>query len=258
MAAAETFLTYYRSDAGSGFLLGQVRWLAAAAVLLFVLFGATDLDRAATRLAFDDALRLFPLTENWWLKNVLHDGARTVSALAAFALLGGASAGWLLPRWLPRVHAHRQALAYVTVAAFGAAALVGVLKHFSGHACPWDLVDFGGTVAYSHLFAGGSKAATVTGCFPAAHPLTGYAWLGVALVLYPTRRRAAWRWWLCTFALGTLFGVVQIARGAHLLSHVLWSAWVVWAAQLALLGAWRYAPQRTSATERATDARAPA
>lgn len=256
--ASENFLTYYRSEAGTRFLVGQVRALAAVAVLLFALFASTDLDRAVTRLAFDDAQRLFPLTGEWWLKNVLHDGARAVSALCGLALLVATVGGWLLPRWLASLYACRQALTYVTIAAFGAATLVGVLKHFSSHACPWDLVDFGGTVVYRHLFAASSKAAAVTGCFPAAHPLSGYAWMAVALVLYPTWRRTALRWWLAAFALGTLFGVVQILRGAHLLSHVLWSGWIVWAAQLALLAVWRWVPLRARATDRATNAGAPA
>jgi membrane-associated PAP2 superfamily phosphatase len=29
---------------------------------------------------------------------------------------------------------------------------------------------------------------------------------------------------------------VQIARGAHFVSHVLWSAWIVWGVNVALLG----------------------
>jgi len=72
--------------------------------------------------------------------------------------------------------------------------------------------------------------------FPAAHPLAGYAWLAVGFALYPLARRRAWQAWAAAFAFGTLFGAVQIARGAHFLSHVLWSAWIVWGVNLALLG----------------------
>ena len=70
----------------------------------------------------------------------------------------------------------------------------------------------------------------------AAHPLAGYAWLAVGFGLYPIARRRAWQAWAVALALGTLFGGVQIARGAHFPSHVLWSAWIVWGVNVALLG----------------------
>jgi membrane-associated PAP2 superfamily phosphatase len=125
-----------------------------------------------------------------------------------------------------------------------AAVLVGTFKHFSSHACPWDLAIFGGSAAYHALFGMDAAVPNVDGCFPAAHPLAGYAWLAVGFALYPLSRRRAWQAWLAAFALGTLFGVVQIARGAHFLSHVLWSAWVVWAVNVALLASTPYWPSR--------------
>jgi membrane-associated PAP2 superfamily phosphatase len=74
------------------------------------------------------------------------------------------------------------------------------------------------------------------GCLPAAHPLTGFVWLCVGFVLYPSARTQALRAWSLAFALGAVFGLVQIARGAHFVSHVLWCAWVVWCVNIAILG----------------------
>ena len=95
---------------------------------------------------------------------------------------------------------------------------------------------FGGSAAYHSLLGVHARAPNIDGCFPAAHPLAGYAWLAVGFALYPLARRRAWQAWAAAFAFGTLFGAVQIARGAHFLSHVLWSAWIVWGVNLALLG----------------------
>ena len=145
-----------------------------------------------------------------------------------------------------------------TIATLGAAAIVGALKHFSSHACPWDLAIFGGSAVYHPLL--GAPVDTppgVNGCFPAAHPLSGYAWLAVGFALYSSARRRSWQLWALAFGLGTLFGVVQIARGAHFLSHVLWSAWIVWGVNVALLSASRYWPLRRPAVL-ATDAGEPA
>jgi membrane-associated PAP2 superfamily phosphatase len=80
-------------------------------------------------------------------------------------------------------------------------------------------------------------SSAVRGCLPAAHPLTGYGWLGVGFVLYPTARNRARQAWCLAFAAGTACGFVQVARGAHFLSHVLWSAWLVSAVNVAILAA---------------------
>ena len=90
---------------------------------------------------------------------------------------------------------------------------------------------------YHPLIGAAVDTPGVGGCFPAAHPLSGYAWLAVGFALYFGDRRRSWQSWALAFGLGTLFGVVQIARGAHFLSHVLWSAWIVWGVNVALLGA---------------------
>jgi membrane-associated PAP2 superfamily phosphatase len=128
-----------------------------------------------------------------------------------------------------------------------AAALVGTLKHFSTHACPWDLKDFGGLATYRQLFTAPTSLHAVGGCLPAAHPLTGYAWLGLGFVLYPTVRGRARQAWYLAFTAGTVSGVVQIARGAHFLSHVLWSAWLVWAVNVAILAACLLVPATVGA-----------
>jgi membrane-associated PAP2 superfamily phosphatase len=209
--------------------------LAAGGVALGLGLGDGHLDLTIARWFFDDARRLFPLTNDWLLKTVLHDAARTTSVAAALALLGFAVTGWVTPRPLA-VRAHRDALLYAAMATLVAAAIVGALKHFSSHACPWDLALFGGSADYQPLLGVHARAPNIDGCFPAAHPLAGYAWLALGFALYPVARRRAWQAWAAAFGLGTLFGAVQIARGAHFLSHVLWSAWIVWGVNLALLG----------------------
>lgn len=220
-------IQFYGSAHGRRFLLRQTAGLVVGAVALCAMFGDGRLDLVITRWFFDDVRHVFPLTDQWLLKAVLHDAARTTAALAALALLGVTATSWITTR--PRlVHAHRQTLLFATGVCFASAAMVGALKHFSAHACPWDLTIFGGTATYQPLFGPAVAAQSVRGCLPAAHPLVGYAWLGVGFALLPIARHMARRTWTVAFALGTLFGFVQIIRGAHFLSHVLWSAWLVW------------------------------
>jgi membrane-associated PAP2 superfamily phosphatase len=241
-----TFVDFYRSPDGRRVLVYQAAALAAGAVALTLSLGDGHLDLTIARWFFDDVRRAFPLTNHWLLKTVLHDAARTLSAVAALALVGLTVMSWVRPQ-LQVLRAQREALLYTSVATLAAAAIVGVLKHLSSHACPWDLALFGGSAPYHPLLGVYAAEPAVAGCFPAAHPLAGYAWLAVGFALWPTARRRAWLAWAIAFAFGTLFGAVQIARGAHFLSHVLSSAWIVLSVNVALVGASRYWPLRHAA-----------
>jgi membrane-associated PAP2 superfamily phosphatase len=70
--------------------------------------------------------------------------------------------------------------------------------------------------------------------------VSGFALFGLYLALASNRRTArgvlsaAW-------LIGLAAGAVQVARGAHFASHVLWAAWVAWAVTLALAAAQRRA-----------------
>jgi len=234
--SSQPFLDYYSGIDGRRFLLRQAAALTAVAIALVVLFGNSDLDRIVARWFFDDAQQTFPLVNHWLLKTVLHDAARAISAVAALALVGLTASVWLAAR-PARLRSRRHELLFVAVGTLTASALVGALKHFSTHVCPWDLTDFGGLATYRPLFTAPTSLHAVGGCLPAAHPLTGYAWLCVGFALYPTARALALRAWHLAFVLGTVCGLVQIMRGAHFLSHVLWSAWLVWGINVVVLGA---------------------
>jgi membrane-associated PAP2 superfamily phosphatase len=229
-------LDYYRSRDGRNFLARQTLILAGSAVVLCAIFGDGRLDLAIAGWFYDAESHAFPLANHWLLKVVLHDAARTASATAALALCALTATAWAIPA-LTRLHAYRREMLFAAASALAAAAIVATLKHFSGHACPWDLVGFGGTATYRPLLSTLPAEPGVAGCFPAAHPLSGYAWLATGLSLYPLAPRLARRCWSVALALGTLFGAVQVVRGAHFPSHALWSAWVAWAVVIAALTA---------------------
>jgi len=247
-----TFLDFYSSHDGRRVLLYHGMALAAGAIALALGLGDGRVDLSIARWFFDDVRRAFPLTNHWWLKTVLHDTARTTSVIAALALFGLTITSYVT-RSLRAVRPHRAELLFICLAMIVSGAVVGTLKHFSSHACPWNLAIFGGSAIYHPLLGATAGASDVAGCFPAAHPVTGYAWLAVGFVLYPASRRRAWRAWVVALGAGTLFGGVQIMRGAHFFSHVLWSAWVVWGVDLALLGvsAYVYARIRSGRAENA-------
>jgi membrane-associated PAP2 superfamily phosphatase len=180
----------------------QVGILATAAVLIIAVFHLGGADRVLTGLFYDASRGTFPLKDAWLLAVPGHSGLK-------YLMLGF----WVL--CLTGGGALRRGSLYM--AAIVAAVLA--LKHFSPYSCPWNLAEYGGSNP------------TEGRCLPAAHPLTGFALFGLYLALREAKHKApaalaaAW-------LIGLAAGAIQVARGAHFASHVLWTAWVAWSVTL--------------------------
>lgn len=204
--------------------------LCVLPMLILMAWGAeaSGLDMWLENRYFDAALQAFPLRNSLLFSAVLHDGLRIAVVALLLLLLLGLLLAQLLPttlgRYLPPFWQQPRLLPYLaTVFAMGPA-LVGLLKQATTRSCPWSLMQYGGTLSY------GDKPffslAAAGHCFPGAHATTGFV-LFAFVPLLP----AAKRWWaaLLIFALGMAAGWVQMLRGAHFLSHNLWSAVLGWA-----------------------------
>ncbi len=112
--------------------------------------------------------------------------------------------------------------------------LVVTLKGLSATSCPWDLQPFGGSAPHVSHWAWGLSDGGGGHCFPAGHASTAFAFLGAYPWLRERHPRTATIWLLVVLSLGTVLGVAQQIRGAHFLSHTLWTAWLCWATALVL------------------------
>jgi membrane-associated PAP2 superfamily phosphatase len=65
-------------------------------------------------------------------------------------------------------------------------------------------------------------------CFPAAHASSGYALAALYFLLRERNRRAARLGLALGLGMGVVFGLAQQSRGAHFVSHDIWSAMLVW------------------------------
>ena len=132
---------------------------------------------------------------------------------------------------------HRQFL-WIFVAMLISTSSISILKHLSNHACPWDLTIYGGTQPLILLFGDLPLGAKPGHCFPGGHASGGFALIAFYFGFRDSLPKAA----MIGLLFGTFFGFAmgwgQMMRGAHFMSHNLWTAWIVWMLILAQYLIW--------------------
>jgi membrane-associated PAP2 superfamily phosphatase len=197
-------------------------WVGAALVLLLA-WDVSGLDLPLARLY--GSVEGFAWRDHWLTGGVLHGGARGLAWVVFGVLLLGL--WWPLP--FVRDLSKRERIWWLATMLL-CVALIPLLKRSSWTSCPWSLVEFGGAAAqYVPHWVLGQRDGGPGGCFPSGHASTAFAFLAGWFALREYRPRAARLWLMVTVTAGLALGWVQMMRGAHYLSHSLWTAWVCWA-----------------------------
>ena len=190
-------------------------------LVLVLLWDASGLD-----LALAQAMGTptgFPWRQNWFLVHVMHKGGKNLSWVVFMALL--LAIFW--PVGFLRRLGQRDRVQLVVVAV-AALAVISVMKRISSTSCPWSLQEFGGAARYVSHWAWGVHDGGGGKCFPAGHASAAFAYLGGYFVWRRASPAVARGWLVCTVIAGLLFGFAQQWRGAHFMSHTLWTAWLCW------------------------------
>lgn len=212
-------------------------WLVTAVTLLGLLaLEATAIDLALARLAYDPSRHAFPLREHFLTTRVSHDGVKFASTLVFTWIL---VAVWKPVGLLSRLDRPHRVYLFAAVAV--CLLVVASLKRGSALHCPWGLVEFGGSHAYLRLFDAVPDGWQRGSCFPAGHALSAFAYIGGYFAWRAVDRRVARAWLVAVLVVGAWAGVSQQLRGAHFLSHTLWTAWLTWALSAGL--AWLARPR---------------
>jgi len=204
-------------------LVLQAAGLALAALAIWLL-ARSGLDFTLSGLAYAGVPGGFPLRDAWLTSAIGHKGLKHLSAALWFGLLGIAlvDRGW------------RRPLLHAALGAALASSAVSVLRGWSAHSCPWDLLEFGGTAQWFPVFGEVPADPGPGRCLPSGHASSGFALFSLYFALRDAHPRLA-RWGLAlALALGLAAAAVQVARGAHFASHGLWTAWVAWAVNVVL------------------------
>jgi membrane-associated PAP2 superfamily phosphatase len=211
--------------------------ITLAALALLIAWDASGLDRAVAHAVGGPAG--FPWRDAWLTRGLLHDGGRWLSAGVLALLVIGPLCRRPQAALSPRAHWGAIGVVLLNLLA------VPTVKRASSTSCPWDLAEFGGTARYvTHwdlgVFDGGGGH-----CFPSGHAVAAFAFIAMYFALRDLRPQVARRWLFGALTAGAVFGAAQVLRGAHFVSHVLWSAWACWtlAAAVDLLSRRRRRPR---------------
>jgi membrane-associated PAP2 superfamily phosphatase len=210
-------------DRRSGALLAGTLVLAALAIAWLGQF--TDIDLALADWLFDAGARSFAWRDAWLADTFNHQILKLLFTLAALGFIG--LAGFDLVRPSARRSAlDRLRLRVVALSAVLVPLAISLLKQVSVSHCPWDLARYGGQEPYLRLFDALPAGVMPGHCMPAGHASSAL-WL-VALAVYwlPAPARHARMIAFMALSVGAASGWLQQMRGAHFLTHTLWSMWI--------------------------------
>ncbi|WP_448143308.1 phosphatase PAP2 family protein [Stenotrophomonas bentonitica] len=233
MLPASPALVPLASDApaqASGFLRRHLGWplLAVLATSAVLMVGGGD------QWLADQLYRMeghhWLLQNAWATSQLIHKGGKWLSAAATLLAIVLCFHAWRHER----AAAWRWPLLYLLLAVALGTGVVSLLKSLTNMDCPWDLARYGGLRDYVGLFATRPHGMPRGACFPAGHSSAGFAW--VSLYFFALLVRPAWRWRGLAVGLvaGGVFGAAQQLRGAHFLSHDLWTLATCWTVSLLL------------------------
>lgn len=207
----------------------KLRRIAVALIMgaLFTLWIGryADIDLLLADSVFDNTSNAFAWQHAWLTETFGHVILKWLLTLAALGFIGCAAidAIWPFGRFgaLDRLRIRIVALSAILVPA-----VISSLKQVSSSHCPWDLARYGGDQPYVRIFDTLPIGAIPGHCLPAGHASSALWLLSLAVYWLPAQPRAARIAASVGITFGALLGFLQQLRGAHFLTHTLWSIWI--------------------------------
>jgi membrane-associated PAP2 superfamily phosphatase len=220
-------------NAGAAWRPGALHWClpyAIFAALLVWLMGAGG-DAWLTAQFWDPQTRSFPWRHDETLKLWLHTSVKPPVVALGIATLLALIASFGNNRLRP----YHKLLAYCVLSMVLGSGVISLLKSGSCQSCPYDLLEYGGKNPHIGLFDAIPIGAVLGKCWPGAHAATAFSLFGyyfAARTLGWQRRAQAVLAFIVVF--GLVLSLTQVARGAHFLSHQVWTAAIDWTIAIGL------------------------
>jgi len=203
--------------------------------LLFFVLAATLFELGNLDLFFSDPWYAaagggWVFKHSWWADGLIHKGGRNLVAVIASL----AVAGWAGSFCLRGLRPWRRAALFMALAILLGTGSVAICKATINRHCPWDYDRYGGAVPYGRLFEPAPAGFPPGHGFPAGHASGALSLMSSYFLFLGRSRQRALAGLSTGLLLGTAFGFGQLVRGAHFVSHNLWSAAICWYVSLAL------------------------
>lgn len=199
--------------------------LILSGLLILWIGNYTNIDLTLADAMFDRASGTFPWRHAWLAERFNHDILKTILQVLGVMVVALAAWDWARPQpyWdAPR----RTGLRVLALSAILVPTCISVLKHFSDSHCPWDLQRYGGREPYVRLLEMLPVGVLPGQCLPGGHASSALWLVAVAVFWLPHRPRMAAVVGGLMLAFGMAVGWMQQLRGAHFLTHTLWSMWI--------------------------------
>lgn len=193
---------------------------------LFILFDHLGWDLWCSDLFYFPQQGGWKYKHSWWAEQVLHKGGRnlivSIAAVCLLVIAESFSSGSTLIRY-------RRAALYLILSIGLSTGTVAIGKSTINRHCPWDYERYDGLVVYTSIFSPQINSAVPQGHgFPAGHASGGFSLVALYFVFYGHRPF----WAKVGLSIGLITGVIftfaQLVRGAHFVSHSIFTLALCW------------------------------
>jgi len=184
----------------------------------------SGLDINMAQIFYDRQHHLWPYANLWLTQTILHDGAADVIGLIFISII----LFFFATLFSSKGRRYRRATGFVILASLTGIIIVGALKDITHLYTPWDLKEFGGQYPNIRLFDSVASYLPVGHAFPSGHASGGFALLSIYFVARYYQHRYCLRSLYIALAVGFVLGLDQQIRGAHMISHDLFTLAICW------------------------------
>ena len=173
---------------------------------------------------FDFKASEWPLRNNWLIKTVFHDWGQKLSIFMGVAIF----IIFAFSCFLKNLKKYSKPLLFLFVSSVSGPIIIAILKNSTHIYCPWSLRIFGGDKPYIKLFDAVDSSLSIGHCFPGGHSGGGFAFISLYYFFMLVNPKYRFYGLGAGVFIGSFFGLTQEVRGAHFLSHDIFSLFICW------------------------------
>jgi membrane-associated PAP2 superfamily phosphatase len=197
-------------------------------ILIAIASEYSGFDVGMERIFYDAGTHTWPLKNGLVTSALLHTAGKNLVVAAMVSVL----LVLVLTFFVKRLRPLRKGAAYLLAGTLLGVIIVSILKSSTHIYTPWNLQMFGGDKPYIRLFDPAPAGLPVGHGFPGGHSSGGFGFLSVYFLLSFYAPRYRYFGLALGLGLGGVFAIAQELRGAHFLSHDLFSLVICWYAAL--------------------------